>query len=104
MKAPPYDFLKLVGRILNSGQARTVVQTGNIYDLFCLARDEGEDYVPLISFLGASWDLPDHIIIVYELNGPIRFLRDADSRKVRDAWFQWRVGYDSNELAIDFCS
>jgi SpoVK/Ycf46/Vps4 family AAA+-type ATPase len=76
------------------------VLTGNIYDLFCLSRDEGEDYVPLISFLAESWDLPELILVIYELNGPIRFLRDADNQKVRDAWFQWRVGFDSNELAV----
>jgi SpoVK/Ycf46/Vps4 family AAA+-type ATPase len=101
MSAPVYGFLKHAGRILNSGQARTIVLTGNIYDLFCLGRSEKEaDYVPLIQFLSASWDLENLILVVYELNGPIRFLRDEDNEKVRDAWFQWRVGYDSNELAI----
>jgi len=101
MKPSTYAFLKQAGRILNSGQARTLVLTGNIYDLFCLERDaQDTTYVPLIEFLSASWDVSDLILIVYELNGPIRFLRDADNEKVRNAWFQWRVGYDSNELAI----
>lgn len=101
MKPPVYGFLKQSGRILNSGQARTIVLTGNIYDLFCLSRDEDDaDYVPLIDFLSANWNLSNLILIVYELNGPIRFLRDDDNQKVRDAWFQWRVGYDSNELAV----
>src|SRR4030095_13139305 len=100
MKSPAYGFLKQAGRILNSGQARTLLWTGNIYDLFCLSKDGGEEYVPLISFLTESWSLPNLIVITYELNGPIRFLRDEDNEKVRDAWFQWRVGYDSNELAI----
>lgn len=101
MKSPPYAFLKQAGRVLNSGQARTLVLTGNIYDLFCLEREgEAANYAPLIEFLSESWRLPDLILIVYELNGPIRFLRDGDSEKIRDAWFQWRVGYDSNELAV----
>jgi hypothetical protein len=100
MSAPAYPFLKQTGRILNSGQARTVLLTGNIYDLFCLARDGQETYVPLINFLAAHWELPELILIVYELNGPIRFVRETDSQKVRDAWFQWRVGCDSNELAV----
>lgn len=101
MKPSAYGFLKQTGRILNSGQARTIVVTGNIYDLFCLSSDEEQaDYVPLIDFLSANWNLPNLILIVYELNGPIRFLRDEDNQKVRDAWFQWRVGYDSNELAV----
>jgi hypothetical protein len=101
MKPPVYGFLKQSGRILNSGQARTIVLTGNIYDLFCLSGDEEQaDFVPLIDFLSANWNLSNLILIVYELNGPIRFLRDEDNQKVRDAWFQWRVGYDSNELAV----
>lgn len=97
---PDYEFLKQAGRILNSGQARTLLLTGNIYDLFCLTRDGRDQYEPLLNFLVAQWDLPNLIVIVYELNGPVRFLRDADNEKVRNAWFQWRVGYDSNELAI----
>src|SRR5439155_283352 len=101
VKPSVYGFLKQAGRILNSGQARTIVLTGNIYDLFCLSSDEEQaDYVPLIDFLSANWNLPDLILVIYELNGPIRFLRDEDNQKVRDAWFQWRVGYDSNELAV----
>ena len=101
MTPPSYHFLKQAGRILNSGQARTLALTGNIYDLFCLdGRNQEDGYVPLIQFLSAKWDLHDLILIVYELNGPIRFLRDEDNQKVRDAWFQWRVGYDANELAI----
>lgn len=102
MKPPVYGFLKQAGRILNSGQARSIILTGNIYDLFCLARAENEElsYVPLIEYLSAQWDLPNLILIIYELNGPIRFLREQDGKKVRDAWYQWRAGYDSNELAI----
>jgi SpoVK/Ycf46/Vps4 family AAA+-type ATPase len=100
MNAPTQEFLRLAGRILNSGQARTIVLTGNIYDLYCRAQDEHEEYVPLVSFLTASWDLPGLMVIAYELNGPIRFLREADAQKVRDAWLRWRSGYDSNELAI----
>ena len=100
MKNPPPSFLKQAGRILNSGQARPLLLTGNIYDLFCLPQGESEDYVPLLNFLTASWSLPELILIVYELNGPIRFVRDGDSDKVRDAWIHWRAGCDSNELAV----
>jgi SpoVK/Ycf46/Vps4 family AAA+-type ATPase len=44
--------------------------------------------------------LPNYLLIIYELNGPIRFVHEADSEKVRDAWLKWRSGYDGNELAI----
>lgn len=97
---PEYDFLKQAGRVLNSGQARTLILSGNIQDLFCRTADGREEYVPLIDFLIAQWDLKNLILIVYELNGPIRFVRESDNEKVRKAWFQWRVGYDSDELAI----
>ena len=95
--APP--FLKHAGRLLNSGQARTVLLTGNIYDLFG-SNAPDQDYVPLLNVLTTEWDLTDYILIVYELNGPIRFVHEKDSEKVRDAWLKWRSGYDSNELAI----
>jgi len=98
MKSTP-DFLKQAGRVLNSGQARTLLLTGNINDLFGPAGSE-QNYVPLLTLLTAEWDLPNYILIVYELNGPIRFVREADAGKVRDAWLKWRSGYDSNELAI----
>lgn len=98
MKTVPY-FLKQAGRMLNSDQARTLLLTGNIYDLFGPVGGE-EDYVPLLNVLTAEWDLPNYILIIYELNGPIRFVREADADKVRDAWLKWRSGYDANELAI----
>src|SRR5262245_24919390 len=95
--APP--FLKQAGRVLNSGQARTLLLTGNVYDLFGPVGAE-QDYVPLLNLLTTEWDLPNYILIVYELNGPIRFVREADAEKVRDAWLKWRSGYDADELAI----
>jgi hypothetical protein len=100
MTTPAHDFLKQAGRILNSGQARTVVLTGNIYDLFGHAADDRVDYLPLMSFLTANWSLPGLIVITYELNGPIRFVQEKDADKLRDAWLLWRSGCDSNQLAI----
>lgn len=100
MKAPHHSFLLQAGRILNSGAARTLLLTGNLNDLFCEGGGDRAGYIPLISFLTASWDLPGLMLVVYELNGPIRFARAADGDKLRDAWLQWRSGYDSNELAV----
>ena len=98
MKTVP-PFLKQAGRMLNSGQARTLLLTGNVYDLFGPVGPE-RDYVPLLNLLTAEWDLPNYILIVYELNGPLRFLREADAAKVRDAWLSWRSGHDADQLAI----
>lgn len=100
MTPPSPVFLRTAGRILNSGQARTLLLTGNIYDLFCQETAEAADYVPLLSFLTASWLLPGLIVVVYELNGPIRFVRPADADALRDAWLKWRSGLDANALAV----
>ena len=98
MKTVP-SFLKLAGRMLNSGQSRTLLLTGNVYDLFGPVGPERE-YVPLLNLLTAEWDLPNYILILYELNGPLRFVRAGDAAKVRDAWLSWRSGYDADNLAI----
>lgn len=83
-----YKFLDEAGGILNSRQSPVVSITGNIYDWFYLTTTDG--YVPLSDFLLAKWDRPvdvrKHIIITYELNGPIRFLHEEDLNEVRDAW------------------
>ena len=94
------SFLKRAGRILNSGQARTLLLTGNVYDLFRTEKGDDEDYVPLLDFLISSWNLSEFIVVVYELNGAIRFVRDGDSGKVRDAWLRWKVGMDSNQIDV----
>lgn len=102
MQAPEYAFLKTVGRLLNSGQTHSVLLTGNIHDLFCVAEPGGRGkYVTLLDFLCAQWNVSDRILVVYELNGPIRFARSEDRDKVKDAWLRWRIGMDSNELAVE---
>jgi len=98
MKAPDYGFLRYIGRILNAGQSRSVVLTGNVHDLFHL--EQRDDYVSLIDFLAAQWSIPSVLLVVYEINGPIRFARDGDRTRVRDAWLKWRLGFDADELAI----
>jgi len=98
--ASDYTFLRTAGRILNSGQSRTLIFTGNIHDLFRLEQGGGVDYVPLQQLLCATWQVPQRILMVYELNGPIRFLSEADRERVREAWLRWRTGLDSNDLAI----
>ena len=54
-----------------------------------------------MEYLTASWNLSSLILVVYELNGPIRFMRDKDSEKVRKAWIEWRLGMSADHLAIN---
>ena len=99
---PTYDFLRRAGRILNSGQARALLVTGNIHDLFYVADgSEAGSFLPLVDFLKHHWQVPGKMLLVYELNGPIRFAADGDRQKLKDAWLRWRTGRDENQLAID---
>ncbi|MEM8931740.1 MAG: ATP-binding protein [Acidobacteriota bacterium] len=117
MPTPPrYTFLSHAGRILNSGQARALLLTGNLHDLFHVddggraathELPEGEprkppgSYVPLVDFLRHHWHLPGKVLLVYELNGPIRFTADGDRERLKEAWLRWRTGRDTDQLAVD---
>lgn len=99
MKSDSYDFIKKAGRILNSGQARSLILTGNISDLFFTDSKDDGDYVPLVDFLINKWSLNSSLLVVYELNGPIRFMNNTDLRKMKDAW--GKLHKDENQYAID---
>ena len=79
------DFYIKFARILNSGQSRSVVFHGNVYDLFW----DGEEYVPLIALLLKKTAPAGLIQIVYELNGPIR-IADKDQNELKKAWVRWK--------------
>ena len=58
------------------------------------------DYIPLVPFLTRSWDIPGFILIVYELNGPIRFAQETEREKVEQAFNLWR-GTTESDLALN---
>ena len=76
--------------LINSGTSRSLVLSGNIHDLFFIREENNTDYIPLVPFLSRSWDIPGFILIVYELNGPIRFAQDSEREKVKQAFDLWR--------------
>ena len=76
MKDPRYDFVKDAGRIINSGQSRSLVLTGNITDLFYSHGDDEGAYVPLVELLVDKWSIKGSLLVVYELNGPTITLRN----------------------------
>jgi hypothetical protein len=100
--APGYAFWGNMGRIINSGQSRSIVLSGDITDLFYLPDEDR--YVPILDFLVCGWggeEVRKHFIrVVYELNGPIRFLDDADKAHVSDAWMRLTTGSTAGERAI----
>ena len=83
--------------LINSGTSRSLVLSGNIHDLFFTREEERADYIPLVPFLKRSWDIPGFILIVYELNGPIRFAQESEQEKVKQAFNVWR-GTTESEL------
>ena len=76
--------------LINSGTSRSLVLSGNIHDLFFIREGEDTDYIPLVPFLTRSWDIPGFILIVYELNGPIRFAQETQREKFKQAFNLWR--------------
>ena len=76
--------------LINSGTSRSLVLSGNIHDLFFIREESNTDYIPLVPFLNRSWDIPGFILIVYELNGPIRFAQESEREKVKEAFNLWR--------------
>ena len=90
IKDPTYKFRTETGMLINSGTSRSIILHGNIHDLFFVEEDEDEDYIPLVPFLTRSWDISGFILVVYELNGPLRFLRANDREKVKNAFNTWR--------------
>jgi len=90
VKDPTYKFRTEAGLLINSGTSRSIVLHGNIHDLFFVEESDEEDYIPLVPFLTRSWDISGFILIVYELNGPLRFLHASDREKVKNAFNLWR--------------
>ncbi len=92
---PTYEFFSQFARIVNSGQARSIILSGNVNDLFF----DGENYVPIVPFLLTKTSVGGLTQVVYELNGPVR-ISESDRGKLREAWAAWKTGVDVNSLAI----
>ena len=90
-----YEFFSRLARIINSGQARSIIVSGNVNDLFF----DGDSYVPLVPFLLRKTGVNGLTQVVYELNGPVR-VNESDRKKLREAWAAWKTGVDVNSLAI----
>jgi hypothetical protein len=100
--APAYPFFKELARIVNSGQSRSVLVYGNIHDLY-FSQAAGEPqgcYVPLLQFLSEKCQVRGLIVLVYELNGPIRAVQPPDMDRLRTAWVAWKLGLDVDQIAL----
>jgi|694.fasta_scaffold02849_20 hypothetical protein len=90
-----YKFFSQLARMINAGQSRSIILSGNIYDLYF----DGQQYVPIVPFLTAKTRVSGIIQVVYELNGPIR-ISDEDRTKLRNAWAAWKNGTRPDNLPI----
>lgn len=102
IKDPSYKFRTEAGLLINSGTSRSIVLHGNIHDIFYTSNEDDEDYIPLVSFLTRSWDISGYILIVYELNGPLRFLHTSDREKVKNAFNSWRGDSEPSTTSTHF--
>ena len=89
-----YQFYKSLAGILNLRQARSVIVSGNVYDLFF----DGSTYVPLIPFMSGKTEANRVFRIVFEQNGPIRIIDGRD--KLKNAWIAWKSGFDPDTLLV----
>ncbi|MEO0796093.1 MAG: ATP-binding protein [Verrucomicrobiota bacterium] len=89
------QFLRSAGRIINSGQSRSLILYGNVHDLFSFRSGDTEDYVNLTALLDQSWTLPGYVVVHYEPNGLIR-IPDEHLEPLSEAWDALR-GVDSRD-------
>ncbi len=99
---PTYDFYGHLARIINAGQSRSILLTGNVYDLFFTRQNRAEgSYEPLIPFLCDKCSVPGMTLLVYELNGPIRVVPTDQRESLRSAWTAWRLGVEPDLAAFE---
>lgn len=92
------SFYTRLARISNTGQSRSVVLCGNIYDMFF----DGEKYVPLVDYLSKMAKVEKNsqnrgiTQVIYEINKPIRIIGNAE--ELLGVWNQLKPGEDFEVL------
>jgi len=82
------NFMKQLTNIINTGQSRSVILTGNIYDLF----HDGTNWVPLINLLQSQCKLERTenqkgiTQIIYQVNRPIEVIGDSNLNELAIIW------------------
>ncbi len=114
-----YPFFAQLARVINSGQARSILLWGNIHDMLFVSSSEKAElpendagsgtsgqgkYVSLVEFLAVKCRVPGITVLVQELNGPVRFLAEGDRQRVREAWVAWRLGAEPQNLVLNALS
>lgn len=110
---PTYHFFSELARTFNAGQSRSVLLHGDIHGLFHAPEqprglDEGDGgarptdgrYMPLVPYLCQRCAVPGMVVLVYELNGPIRCVRESDRERLRQAWVRMKTGVTPEQLVL----
>lgn len=82
------DFLTQLGKIINTGQSRSVVLHGNIHDLF----QDGKSWVPLVDLLKTKCrvDRTENqkgiTQVIYQTNRPIEIIDVSNNSEIEQLW------------------
>lgn len=93
------SFVKDISRLINSGQSRSIVLSGNIDDLFF----DGTNYVPLMNFLSKKYMIKpekDHrgiVQVLYEVNKKIQIVGEGE-QAIRAAWSSLKPNENLDDL------
>ena len=103
--AVSYAFYTALASVVNSGLSRSVLLSGETGDLF---HSEASDrYVPLVPWLCDRCAVPGVMVLVYELNGPVRLhprpgtTATAEWDRLRRAWVGWKLGTPADTFTLE---
>ncbi len=85
-----YPFFGRLARMINSGQARSIVFSG----IFTTCTTMVNSTFRSSRFCSPRREVPGIVQVVYELNGPVR-ISDEDRGKLREAFSAWKNGGDA---------
>lgn len=91
------SFLSKISKIVNSHQSRSIIITGNIYDLFF----DGTNYVPLIDYLKSKIKLDPTPTqkgitqVIYQVNRPINVPDEGRIQALESSWLTLHPNDDS---------
>lgn len=94
-------WLSQLTKIVNTGQSRSIILTGNIHDLFF----DGQKYVPLLEFMQVKLAVPTSgdtkgiTQVVYQINRPVRI--DGDYSKLTEVAAAWEKAKIDNKSLHD---
>lgn len=95
-------FLSQLTNIINTGQSRSVVLTGNIYDLFF----DGSQWVPLMNLLQTKCKVEQKggqkgiTQILYQVNRPIEIIGENNVEELERAWIRFHNDTKSLKMRL----